>query len=213
MKRRIDLSEISDGKIYGTESMVKVPCNECEGCSECCRSVGNTIILDPMDAWNLEKAVNAPFETLIGRYADFKVVDGLILPYIITEGGCRFLNKNGRCTIHRYRPGICRLFPLGRIYEDGRISYILQVNECMYKTKTKTKVSKWVDTENLPAYNEYIAAWHAFLDKTEEGIRGLSDEEVKKAWTAVLKSFYLTSYPKENFYDEFYKRLSEFGTL
>ena len=28
---------------------------------------------------------------------------------------CTFLDENGRCSIHPFRPGICRLFPLDAI--------------------------------------------------------------------------------------------------
>ena len=35
MERRIDLAEISDGKLYGAEDMVKADCGDCEGCSAC----------------------------------------------------------------------------------------------------------------------------------------------------------------------------------
>jgi hypothetical protein len=37
MERRIDLAEISDGKLYGAEDMVKADCGDCEGCFACCQ--------------------------------------------------------------------------------------------------------------------------------------------------------------------------------
>ena len=40
MERRIDLAEISDGKLYGAEDMVKADCGDCEGCSACCQGMG-----------------------------------------------------------------------------------------------------------------------------------------------------------------------------
>ena len=33
MKRNIDIKEISDGKLYGPNDMVKADCRGCEGCS------------------------------------------------------------------------------------------------------------------------------------------------------------------------------------
>ena len=49
MEREIDLKEITDGKFYTANYMVKIGCNDCKGCSECCRVVEDTIILDPYD--------------------------------------------------------------------------------------------------------------------------------------------------------------------
>ena len=35
MKRKIDMSEISDGKLYTANDMVRADCHDCEGCSAC----------------------------------------------------------------------------------------------------------------------------------------------------------------------------------
>ena len=47
MKRNVELSEISDGKLYTANDMVKADCRDCEGCSACCRNMGNSLQLDP----------------------------------------------------------------------------------------------------------------------------------------------------------------------
>ena len=39
MEREIDLKEISDGKLYSANDMVKAGCDDCKGCSDCCRGV------------------------------------------------------------------------------------------------------------------------------------------------------------------------------
>ncbi len=36
MKREIDWKEISDGKLYSLNDMVKADCGDCKGCSACC---------------------------------------------------------------------------------------------------------------------------------------------------------------------------------
>ena len=33
MKRDIDINEISDGKLYGPNDMVKADCGDCKGCT------------------------------------------------------------------------------------------------------------------------------------------------------------------------------------
>ena len=44
MKREISLEEISDGKLYGSGDMVKVGCDDCRGCSACCRGMGSSFV-------------------------------------------------------------------------------------------------------------------------------------------------------------------------
>ena len=53
MLRNIDLDEISDGKLYTAGDLAKVGCQDCEGCCDCCCQLGDTIILDPLDVWQL----------------------------------------------------------------------------------------------------------------------------------------------------------------
>ena len=36
MERNIDMKEVSDGKLYTSNDMVKADCGGCEGCSACC---------------------------------------------------------------------------------------------------------------------------------------------------------------------------------
>lgn len=40
MKREIDMKEISDGKLYGPNDLVKADCGDCHGCFDCCRGMG-----------------------------------------------------------------------------------------------------------------------------------------------------------------------------
>lgn len=40
MKRNVNLEEISDGRLYDENDMVKAGCDDCKGCSACCRGMG-----------------------------------------------------------------------------------------------------------------------------------------------------------------------------
>ena len=75
MKREIDIKEISDGKLYDLNDMVKADCKDCEGCSACCKGMGNSIVLDPLDVFRLTKGLNCTFEALIQNQAELNVVD------------------------------------------------------------------------------------------------------------------------------------------
>ena len=210
MFRNIDLNEISDGRRYGPHERVMADCGDCDGCSECCRVTGDTIVLDPRDAYELMKAEKKTFGELTEYCVELNVKDGLILPNLkVRDGdGCTFLTSEGMCGIHGNRPGFCRLFPLGRLYENGSHSYFLQVNECPKKDKAETTVCRQVGIENFDEYEKFIDDWHYFLLKLQK-IAGLGEDERKNISTVILKFFYYTEYNiKADFYGQFYERLN-----
>lgn len=88
MERHVNMAEISDGKRYKSTDMARIGCNECEGCSDCCREVGSSIVLDPWDVYMLEKNLSCGFEGLLGRHLELNVVDGVVLPNLrLLENG------------------------------------------------------------------------------------------------------------------------------
>lgn len=213
MKRNCSLEEISDGKLYSANDMVKIGCDGCSGEATCCHGMGNSIILDPFDVYRLTSNLNTKFQKLLEDKIELNVVDGIILPNLKMTGkkeSCGFLDEEGRCKIHTHRPGICRIFPLGRYYENHDFKYFLQVNECKNNRKAKIKVSKWIDTSEGKKYEQFIKDWHYFLNDIEDLIKSTQDEKsVKTMNMYLLNSFYITEYNSNvDFYEQFYDRLN-----
>jgi len=229
MKRYVNLEDISDGRLYTANDMVKADCGDCEGCSACCQSMADTIILDPLDIFRLTSNLNCTFEALLSKYIELGVVDGIILPHMKMSGDpnrCSFLNDQGRCSIHAFRPGFCRLFPLGRYYEDRSFKYFLQTHECKKTNRTKVKVRKWIDTPDFDRYEKFVCDWHYFLKDLQEEIvekqLACSTKEqtdqiqvyAKKISMAILQVFYLTPYDfHADFYEQFYIRMNNIKGL
>ena len=67
MKREIDMKEISDGKLYGPNDLVKADCGDCHGCFDCCRGMGQSILLDPLDIYRLTGNLKVTFEELLAE--------------------------------------------------------------------------------------------------------------------------------------------------
>lgn len=214
MIRNIDLSEVSDGKLYSNNDMVKTDCNGCNGCSDCCHGMGTSITLDPYDVFYLCKGLNSTFDVLLSGPVELSVADGIILPNLkMNEGteSCCFLNSEKRCSIHSFRPGICRLFPLGRYYEEHSFRYFLQTRECSYPNKSKIKIKKWLGIDHLKEYEQFINDWHYFLKPLQEYTMITDDsEKIKQISMYLLQMFYLTPYQlTEDFYPQFYMRLKK----
>lgn len=200
-------------KLYADNDMVRVGCHDCEGCSSCCTGMGDTVLLDPYDVYRLCKGLNKRFEQLlIEQKVDMHTDGGLILPHLKMreDDTCAFL-ENGRCSIHAIRPGICRLFPLGRQYSEGTVRYFLLEDACPAQNKTKMKVGKWLDQENLKQYEDFLVAWHNLTKKLREELSEQTDETYQKqVCTLFLQLFFMRPYG-DDFFADFYERKNLLG--
>ena len=214
IERAINLEEISDGRRYNLNDMVKADCHDCEGCCDCCQGMGDSVLLDPYDVYRLSAGLQKSAEQLLQEYLELGVTDGNILPHLRMTGvkeQCIFLNSEGRCHIHSIRPGFCRLFPLGRFYENGSFKYILQIHECPKTNRSKIKVKKWVDTPDLKKYEKFVNDWHYFLLDVQEVLYNAEDPDlIRNLNLFVVNRFYLKPYDQnQDFYIQFYERLKE----
>lgn len=210
MKRQCSLEDISDGRLYELNDMVRAGC---KGCSDCCHGMGDTVVLDPMDVFRLTTGLKMSFEELLTGKAVLGVIDGIVLPHLSMEGkdnACVFLDEKERCSIHHIRPGICRLFPLGRYYLDDSFKYFLQKDECKNQERTKVRVKKWIDTPDIAEYEKFIISWHNFLEKQEESLESADAAQARTVSMRILDLFYVKPYDRHrNFYEQFYERMKE----
>lgn len=213
MQRNVRMEDISDGKLYTANDLVRADTNQCQGCSACCHEMGTSIVLDPLDVHEICKYTQKTVQEMLSGMLELNVVDGIILPNLSMKGekeACGFLNGEGRCSIHPARPGICRLFPLGRYYENNTFQYFLQIHECD-KNKTKVKVKKWIDMPNLKEYEAYINTWHYFQKELQHEIQEKAqDSYMKQVSMYVLQKFYLQPFLGTiDFYSQFYQRIQQ----
>lgn len=227
MIRDCSLEEISDGKLYTENDMVKADTCNCEGCkSVCCHGMDNTIVVEPYDIYRMTEELGTTFDDLLQGKIVINQVDGILLPNLAMAeetNSCSFLDADKRCMIHKARPALCRLFPLGRYWEDEtHFKYILQVGQCKKNNLAKIKVKKWLDTENLTEYNEYVVLWHQYLKRIQAAVAGiynlaaagditgeLAATQVKTICLYTLKMFYRMPYDgEETFFEQFKIRIN-----
>lgn len=213
MERNVSMDEISDGRLYGLNDMVKADCRDCRGCSQCCRDMGSSILLDPLDIYRLREGLGRSFAELLENCLELNVADGMILPNLKMDeekNCCVFLDGRGRCSIHSFRPGICRIFPLGRFYENRDFQYFLQIHECP-ASRSKIKVKKWIDTPDLQENQKFIREWHYFLKDLQETFSTEAGRARQKQVNIyVLRQFYETAFDgSREFYGQFWERLKK----
>ncbi|MBD5458947.1 MAG: YkgJ family cysteine cluster protein [Lachnospiraceae bacterium] len=204
-----------DMKLYDLNDMVRAGCNDCKGCSDCCRGMGQSILLDPYDIWQLETYLGENFAELMQEKIELHMEERLILPNLKMQGEaecCGFLNEEGRCGIHAFRPGLCRLFPLGRNYEGEKLQYFMLEDVCP-NDRTKVKVKKWLDIPDSRRYTDFLVKWHDLRKNLQKEIAEKEESEpdmIKIRNMELLHIFYEEQYTPEDFYGQFEERLRRF---
>jgi hypothetical protein len=214
LKMPLNLESISDGRIYGLKDYVSADSNGCEGCSACCFGVGELVKLTPFDTYEMTRGLKVSFDKLLSDHLELRTFDKITLPYLKMLGPaerCSFLSAEGRCVIHAYRPNICRMFPLGRVYTENDFKYFLQVDACVKPKLKKVKVEQWIGIENYENNKAFLLAWHNCLKALAFRFKFIrDDDELKAANDYLLETFYrMTLKDEEDFYTAFFDRLAE----
>ena len=204
-------------RYYTSKDMAKLHSEACHGCGDCCRGMGDTIRLDPYDMHLLSEGLGkAPADLLEEGRIALSEEEGLILPHLVMSektGACCFLSEDSGCRIHPFRPGLCRLFPLGREYDAGTRSfrYFVVPEGCDMPGKIKVRIDRWLGVPDIRQYEAFISDWHFFLKDVKAALKGAGDPAyVRQLNLFILKVFYLTPYdPGEGFYKLFRIRLAE----
>lgn len=130
------------------------------------------------------------------------------VPDLLSGDHCPFLSQSGRCSIHPFRPGMCRLYPMGRYYTEGGFRYILQKDECTGREKTPVLLQDWLGIENLARYESYILDWHDFKKQAEESLHILTRKSRESVTRYILQIFYVHPYEvKLDFYAQYDARM------
>ena len=84
MEREVLLEDLK--KLYSSSDMVKAECGGCKGCHDCCCGMGDSIVLDPYDIYQMNKHLGVKFEELLNHKISRHAEEGLILPNLKMQG-------------------------------------------------------------------------------------------------------------------------------
>ena len=198
-------------RYFRSGDLARLSSPACEGCGDCCRGMGDTIVLDPYDAHCLAAGLGKPFAEMIGDSVELHVENGVILPHLaMKKDACSFLGEDGRCRIHLFRPGICRLFPLAREFGEDSVRYFVLPGACPMSGRSKVRIDRWIGIPDMDQYENFKLSWHRFLKKAEAFAVRLSHEEQEKLSLFLLETFFLRPY-EDDFYLLIDRRIKRAG--
>ncbi|MBU0459965.1 MAG: YkgJ family cysteine cluster protein [Nanoarchaeota archaeon] len=173
---------------------------KCQKCGYCC---DHTIIeLSPFDIKNICEHLNITTTEFHQKYSIFNFI---AYPKCILKNRPHCPFKKNTCTIYQARPIRCRLYPLGRVFQDHKnsdteflgcqrmheapsvhneILYVLPEEKCSgFASGKKQTIAEWLDNENISPFNQLTNEWNNFLIKTKEN-------ELDKVQTVIFKKVF-----------------------
>ena len=205
-KRLKEIAENFDKMKIGLDDTFKFHCDEC---GKCCTN-REDILLTARDVYNMAKELQMTPVDAINKYCEWYVGSDSRFPIvrILPRGSIRRcpLLKDRKCSIHRAKPAVCAMFPLGRAikYERGKyddekvreagIQYILQPITCGDDTETFT-VRQYLEMFGIPVDDPFFYEWQSLLYEVSTFIRKLekmvSEKTIQTIWATVLVGIYL----------------------
>lgn len=182
--REYDIEILEDNKL-------KTGCN---ACGRCCRD-REDILLRPIDIYNLSKELNISEVELVTKYCDVYIGHTSHLPVISikfrgnlfdSSTVCPFLKKAGEniyhCRVHNRKPGVCRIYPLGRISDnEGVTTYFKQNTTCVEEKDQRVYTfEEWLG-EDYKFQEEFLKAFHELTQHLFDKIN------MKKVWDVAEK--------------------------
>lgn len=137
------------------------------GCLFNCCTKSAPIVLNPYEIAMICRASGLLYEDLLdildtGRDRGFPLV---MLP---RDPACHFWSGSG-CRIYEARPLACRLFPLGRVFYEGRSHIVLPPrNACVGIIKDNERtVADYLRDQDIHTYIQMADRWIEFVSRME----------------------------------------------
>lgn len=141
-----------------------------DGCSSNCCTRSAPVVLNPYEISLICRAGGLSYEDLLDIVETDRVA-GFPLVMLPRDPACHFWTGKG-CRIYDARPLACRLFPLGRVFHEGR-SYIVlpERNLCAgLSSEAEHTVADYLARQDTGTHIEMADRWISFVSDVEVGL-------------------------------------------
>lgn len=157
----------ADARILQPGDAFSVSC-DANGCSANCCTKSAPIILNPYELALICRESGMSYEDLLD-IVDTDRAKAFPLVMLPRDPACHFWTGKG-CSIYQGRPLACRLYPLGRVFEQGA-SYIVhpELNICSGLSSTPARaVDDYLKSQDVDQQIEMADKWIAFVSDIEQ---------------------------------------------
>ncbi len=208
MNERIkNAMESIENRQLGLNDTLPFSCTHCGGC--CVHQ--EDLLLNPLDLFRLAKELEITVEQWLDQYGECYIGEESRMPIlrIRPQGETRRcpLLKNNKCSVHKAKPSVCGLYPLGRsvryvLDEQGKPD--MEKSEVMYfhsgffcgNQNGNQTVREWLEEFHLLEGESFFIRWSQVVAETSLFLRGLEKVVTNKdimnlAWSMVFGLLYV----------------------
>jgi len=156
----------ADARVLADSDLLQLRCGAA-GCSATCCKAATPIVLNPYEVARIRKASGIPYEDLLDVF-DTDRAKSFPLVMLPRDPVCYFWAETG-CRIYEARPLACRLFPLGRVFDNGLSHIVLpEVNRCSGLVSAPSwTVAGYLEEQDAALYSEMADRWIEFVSAME----------------------------------------------
>lgn len=193
----------------------------CTMCGKCCIN-REDILLSPKDIYGMSKELGIKPEKMFEQYCEVYIGPDSKVPVVrLKPKGsvkrCPLL-KNRKCMVHKAKPTVCAMFPIGRCLmatnpkkglndiTQSQMQYIFSNPGCGDGSETQT-VREYLESFGIPVEDNFFLEWQQvildmgnFFRKIEKVV---SQETMELVWTAAFTGIYLHYDIEQEFMTQF----------
>lgn len=203
----------------------------CTMCGKCCIQ-REDILLTPRDVYRMAKQLEITPKELFERYCETYIGGDSRMPIVRLKprGSVRRcpLLKDRKCSVHRAKPTVCAMFPIGRCVKmegenktpknigAAQIEYIFTDPGCGDQSETHT-VREWLHGFDISEEDDFFLKWNQTIIKLSTIFRGMEDKAdehiVNLAWSATFVGLYIHYNMEKPFLPQFEENAEEILAL
>ncbi len=193
----------------------------CTQCGKCCIN-REDIMLSPFDLFRASKELGMTPQDFVKTYCETYLGESSRMPIvrILPRGSIKRcpLMKDRKCSIHKSKPTVCAMFPIGRVLRieadkldekpvsADQIEYIFTYPGCGDNSETHT-VREWLGAFGIPLQDEFFAKWQDVIlhlgPMIQKCIDQFSEETVNRVITLAFVKLYLDYDTNKDFFPQF----------
>lgn len=205
---------------------------KCRACGKCCKN-RHDILLTTRDLHNIARELGRTIEYVLERYCETYIGESSRIPIVRLlptgpEQACPLM-YNKRCIVHKAKPVVCALFPLGRGYKMNATengidrpekyvpTYFFQPDTCGDRNQTHT-VRSWLEQFGIPVEDEFYSLWTGLTSELAEMCRRLEAAGAPKStmdilWRGVYSAVYVSYDAEKELIPQFRENASKIRDL